>query len=388
MPTTLWSWSEIQPYGDLDVSYVDTIMGDDGFIFTGDYNAHYPRSSPDYGVNWDEYQANPPEAGFTSFACSDDGSHLIYCENPGRVWVSTDSGANWTEHRPGGTDANFLWTCVCMDADGSFMGAIQARNTSINSGHCYFTNDSGANWFEPLPAYYGAHWTNSGSNAFRDWKTVACDADGSHIILCQNQSTTFHSVEGGAIDTWYNTAPAYGTRASLNSNGNVMFLVRYPNAAWWSDNQIYKSTDAGANWDEIEPTGDSTGIIWTSISCDQNTGSEDGYMVAATSSIEGEEFGRVYCSSNRGVDWNETQPMGAITAGWNFAAMNTDGTAFVVYGVIPATEEDPEYTRLYLAVIGTGTHIYSVSSVLRNSIKKCSSITWATGVEYLVGEKN
>jgi len=51
----------------------------------------------------------------------------------------------WTERQPAG-DANMAWHCVSSDADGSHLIA------AVYSGRLYTSSDSGANWTERRPA--------------------------------------------------------------------------------------------------------------------------------------------------------------------------------------------------------------------------------------------
>jgi hypothetical protein len=67
-------------------------------------------------MTWGEAKALPAFVGMGDIDY--DVSNIIYAKYGGRVYVSTDSGNNFTETRPEG-DVNSNWMWIASDGDGS-----------------------------------------------------------------------------------------------------------------------------------------------------------------------------------------------------------------------------------------------------------------------------
>ena len=76
---------------------------------------------------------------------SSDGSVISAGVYNGRLYLSTNSGTNWSEVQPAG-DADKSWRTSAMSSDGSKIIAV------VNNSRLYLSTDSGTSWSEVQPA--------------------------------------------------------------------------------------------------------------------------------------------------------------------------------------------------------------------------------------------
>ncbi len=267
------NWAELRPAGDIDKKWRTIACDDDAsFIIVAEDGGRIWFTS-NGGTNWTETRpAGDVDRKWVSVACDADGSNVIVCcysadsYGTGRVFTSSDGCANWTERRPNGFDNDFYWTCVASDNDGSVLIAACYSGASADDGQIWLSINSGANWTKMTPA--GA--------VKRNWKSVACNSDGSVIIA-------------GIISS---------------SNGRIFMTV-----------------DTGANWTETRPAGD-VNKEWRRVDCNS-----DGSILLAM-----ENYGRVRKSIDGGANWTEIRPNGNSDWLWNYSVISTDGNIIIVMG--------------------------------------------------------
>ena len=130
-----------------------------------------------YSGPWSPVKA--PDLHWQGAAVSSDGTRWVgvgtvspYQKDGGRFYVSHDSGTTWP---PGG---HFVlpwnWTSLAASADGTRLVAISAGGYSLGSHSVYLSTDSGANWTRT-------------STPAGPWYRVACSADGQRIALFANE---------------------------------------------------------------------------------------------------------------------------------------------------------------------------------------------------------
>ena len=103
-----------------------------------------------------------------------------------------------------------------------------------------------------------------------------------------------------------------------SSNGSVVY------AAVW-DGRIYKSTDYGVNWAEVRPKGDADGG-WYYIDC-SDSGSEAIVGDTGIHDPGGSQPGaRLYVLT--GGSWMEERPVGDADKTWHGNAISSDGSIF------------------------------------------------------------
>ena len=324
-----YGWTEIYPYGDAAAEWQEVALDYDGsFIFVA-ANGSNPFYSSDSGSNWDVASATYSVP--RSVACSNDGSNLIYCTSNndappgGLLYKSSDSGASWTELTPLGAGTREYWHDVCIDSDGSFMGAVYA---SPYSGIWISTN-SGATWSEKKPdGAYSILWTG-----------LACDSDGTTIIACQNSFVAGHSriwISHDSGASWSETRPlgdADGDWGSVDCSSDGSILI----ANSWGYGQLFISLNSGSSWTEVYPYGTiGETIYWTHSSC-----SGDGkYMIAGSTYGPPYAGGRLFYSTDTGSTWVEAQPAGDINGDWWATDISEDGSTMLAAGL---------YGRIYKA---------------------------------------
>jgi hypothetical protein len=186
----LWPWPGLPNTGDpLNLVPCDDVDLKKGFPFYGarftDFGdgtvldnvsnlmwANNPNllGEPFYGFQLDWTQRKPAGESPINYSCvasDSDGSNLIACVTGGRLYTSSDSGANWTERKPAG-DINVCWDCVTSDNDGSNIAA------GIWNGRAYVSKDSGLTWEETHPL----------NHVDLPWQSIASDSTGDHMIVC------------------------------------------------------------------------------------------------------------------------------------------------------------------------------------------------------------
>ena len=127
--------------------------------------------------------------------------------------------------------------------------------------------------------------------------------------------TDSHTSYGGTL-TWTERQPAGASDKnwrSVDSDSDGSNLI-----ASASSGRIYISTDFGVNWSETRPNGDSS-FAWRSVASD----ADGSHLIA------GVEGGRLYTSSDGGVNWTERRPAGAANKNWYAVASDDDGSNLI-----------------------------------------------------------
>jgi len=183
------SWSEIRPYYNSGYSWHDICCSDDGsVIYAGSYGganlSHCLYVSTDSGANWTGIRATGEY--YMSIKCSGDGSKIIVSIIGGRTYLSSNYGANWTEVYPTGSATNNYFK-VDISSDGNVL--IAAANTT--AGRFWISTDGGSNWSETRPIDNNNHkWFPCLS---RDGKKIwagRSDASGSYSYYGEISSSS------------------------------------------------------------------------------------------------------------------------------------------------------------------------------------------------------
>jgi hypothetical protein len=124
---------------------------------------------------------------------------------------------------------------------------------------------------------------------------IATSSDGAVILFGDSgNGVLWLSVNAGS--TWVEQTPAgVGMHSwitcACSSDGAILYAAE-------NGKRVYKSTDTGANWTEIAPTGTAEDFLWMTMCCDASGST---VLIGANSDVW-------YLSSNGGTSWSPRNP--------------------------------------------------------------------------------
>ena len=229
--------------------------------------------STNSGTNW------TPRAStrqWNSVAISTNGQLGAATVKNGKIYVSGDSGTNWIAR-----DSDRAWRSIAISSttNGTIMAAV------VNNGQIYVSLDSGTNWTARATSQL--------------WNSVAVSADGSRLLASVFGGSLYTSSDKGTNWTAVAT-PMFWSSVALNTNGSKMVATE-------SGRQIWTSADSGATWTASANAGNRN---WSSVAM-----SADGSRILAA--VNG---GKLYLSINGGIAWLEQNE----NVSWNSVAGSSD----------------------------------------------------------------
>jgi hypothetical protein len=279
-----------------------------------------------------------PVTNWSGVACSADGIKLVAVattdssgdDGPqGQIYTSADSGVTWTA-----TSAPLNnWSSVASSADGTRLIAGCYGNpiyTSVDSGATWIASDSpwgfhsvassndGTKLFGASSYIYSLTptdgWLATDSPFYMPWTSVACSADGSHLIAGSNtygvdhveiRGSVWTSPDSGATWQFQNLPPGDWFCVSSSADGSRLVGM--------GGGLAYTSEDSGTNWTKASvPVR-----TWTALAS-----SADGTKLVAVAS----DLKQIFMSSDAGVTWTNG---GAPRADWTSVASSADGSKLV-----------------------------------------------------------
>jgi len=123
----------------------------------GDFSKSALYTSVNGGVSWVERTALPLSSNQNGMHMSADGTKIAVAMSMGKIWVSSDSGATWTQRT---NSVARDWSNMSGSSDASTLAA------TVANGYIYTSKDFGVSWIES---------TSAGS---RSWDSIAVSADG------------------------------------------------------------------------------------------------------------------------------------------------------------------------------------------------------------------
>lgn len=176
--------------------------------------------------------------------------------NANRVWKTTNGGTSWTQQLPGYTSASFANHVYFWDANN---GWTSGDPTPAGSKfEMYKTSNGGTSWTAITTAPTAI---STDEFTYVGIKKVL----GDHIWVGTSQGRILHSPDRGA--TWtaaYSPVLDFGGVITTGSSGEMAFssaskglLIAVDGAGSpaTATASLYESSDGGANWDLITPTG-------------------------------------------------------------------------------------------------------------------------------------
>ena len=280
------NWIEVLPGGDTNWSVV-AMSSDGSFLIAGAFDGRLYRSA-NGGSTWTETRpAGDTDQQWKTLAASNNGTHLIAGVENGRLYLSTDSGTTWTETRPAG-DTDRYWSSVASSSDGTHLIAASSGFLGVGSSgdRMYVSSDSGAHWTETQPA----------GDVNKHWTSVASDGTGTNLIagveFGNNMSMgdrLYISSDGGA--NWSEAQPAGNINAlwlplTISSNGAHMIAGVYAGRLYRSSIVVPTPTATlTADPTTLTGTGSST-LTWSSTNATSCTASGGWSGTKATSGSE------------------------------------------------------------------------------------------------------
>ncbi len=251
--------------------------------------------STNSGGTWT--QSDGFSQGWTSITSSSDGVKLVATTLLDGIYVSTDSGVNWTPTTAPQDPPT--WKTVVSSSDGVKLAAL-----TYNYGGIYVSPDSGATW------------TKTSASTSIGWTSIASSADGVKLYLAGYDT----GIGSGVI---YGSSNSGATWAKINSDNQWAFVTCTPDGVTLiatDGSGIYVSTNSGSTW---TPTT-APNHQWNSIAC-----SADGVRLVAVAGPDGFQNGAyygggIYVSGDSGATWLQTgAPTGLV---WSSPVSSADGT--------------------------------------------------------------
>lgn len=301
------------------------------FILAGAFD-YAPRISLNGGIDWSVVDPWPGYAGFHNFDCNLDGTHLIACENPGRLQVSWDQGATW----PYGQQAvNHVWGDVRVSANGDVCLAYDDFNNFYNSGRFYISMDGGVVWTVPRIGV-----TSPNNDPYtHQYYGIACSSDGAKMAIIRDQPNftvdLWISNNYGADYSWVKTSPSgvFNTKwndVDMDSDGSVIVVCKGTAFYSYADaGSIWISKDGGGTWAQKYPLNDGLGHSWQTVCC-----SEDGSVILAKKR-NSQYYDSLWYSWNTGTDWREILPASAGNLTWGKPKVSGGGSIMAIVDISP-----------------------------------------------------
>jgi hypothetical protein len=228
-----------------------------------------PETPVDF--DWTDY-AMPSGFSAQSVSVTPDGQTIVIGGSNSKIRISTDAGANWTQHDVvnGAVSAGSI-TSIKISSDGQTI-FCSPQHSSYDSGaafrRAWLSTDAGVTWsyFEVSPVHnmrsvhasddmaymFASTWVGVNTNAtFRSlnggatWSVVAGQAyrvrasrSGQHVVAGLSKSSAY-----GASGTW-TTHASMGAFGSVNDAGDrVQCRVKVPGGDLSGDRYFYNTTE-------------------------------------------------------------------------------------------------------------------------------------------------
>lgn len=187
---------------------------------------------------------------WTSVACSANGSNVLATElTTSNVWVSYDSGSNWTQKSSSPGSAS--WVHGTVSDDGTFMVAIPQTDSNV-----YISSNSGSNWsavrFAPTSRTIYKPATSS------DGKITMINVLNNAPRISRDYGVTWEDVTDVSTGFTYNTlAMSRSGEVIAYATSNSYIFISQDEGVTWSS-----QTDAGIrNWRSIAIDGSGSKIL-------------------------------------------------------------------------------------------------------------------------------
>lgn len=236
-------------------------------------------------------------------ACDDTGTKLIACIASDYVYVSDDSGLNWTLQNITGGVAD--WTGVSSDSSGNTL--LVCGNLS---GKLYLTKDRGSNWVQ--------------ISDLTGWRATSVSKNGQHMVAIRG--TVAYETHNYGIN-WKEKNISVTCYTCSISNTGTYFI-----GGLESSSVLIRFCVWNSSTDETIQYGLPSGVMGTklnSIACNI-----DGTRVIAVNDVGNTRSAIISLSSGSNGTWSTYQSdintrFGTIN-GWKTCSVSGDGKKFVI----------------------------------------------------------
>jgi hypothetical protein len=277
-------------------------------------------TSIDGGATWTPGDG-PTDRTWISSDMSANGDRLVAVQYGGRMYMSTNSGVNWTpvaipdlDTRPvdPNPDLNAQpFESVTVSSDGNRIVA------AVQDGPLVVSSNAGLNWVAG---------TSGGALLTGWWRSVDSSADGMIVMAADHNGVIYRSTDGGL--TWATRNVDIGAgpvaeswyRLKMSADGSVI-AVAGNSFGPGPGTGIFVSRDSGLTWTKSH----SLVADYTAV-----TMSGDGQVIGVTASnLSGGSTGRVLRSTDGGTSFTEVA-MPGLDTNWRAIAMSSDGNKLAV----------------------------------------------------------
>ena len=248
----------------------------------------------------------------TNYLAIDANDNIFGTFYTGGLYRSTDTGINWTK-------VNDSWLSITSNKLGFIFGGTEYLDTMNYKSGIFLSTDKGDNWSEIY--HYSTTYNNNNSLwQYQSTGATAVSPNGhifvgvndyyygydEQVIIDHLNSKVIKSTDYG--NSWSSSNIYMGdnesnaiTNIAINSNG-VIFVGT-------SEKGVYRSTDEGLNWTNINngfPIKDINGQIDSSIRIYSMAINSTGDIFVDAIAIHYSNLYKIYKSTNNGDNWNET----------------------------------------------------------------------------------
>ena len=165
-----------------------------------------------------------PALNWVSVASSSDATKLAAAASGDKVYVSRNSGANWTA-----LGASRDWEAITSSTDGTKLAAAEYNGLI----YTYTTADGGTNWTVKARGTVNRYWT-----------AIASSADGSKLAATEVNGQIYTSEDSGVTWTARDSKRSWSSIA-MSTDGTVL-------VAGTLGGKLYYSDDSGLSWSSKE----------------------------------------------------------------------------------------------------------------------------------------
>jgi type II secretory pathway pseudopilin PulG len=197
----------------------------DGSVLVAAPSFGYPYTSTDSGATWVE-RSTTGNNNWRDFSISSDGTRVVGVAMSNPVWVSTNSGVNWTSQ----TIGSVQWFAAVVSGGGSKMAIAPTGNqgpvytsadigvnwtsrpgstsdcflslsSSVDGGHVAASTGTCGNGYIRLSNDSGVTWSQDQTMGRANWIDIASSSNGARLIIAADQRYTGSFVPNGYIYT-------------------------------------------------------------------------------------------------------------------------------------------------------------------------------------------